>query len=72
MCDTPEYVDRRQVQVQDCKRDTARMSHFYDTPEHVDIMLVLIHLYVESQSDCPMCVTHLNMWIEGKSWFICI
>ena len=55
--DTPEYVDRRQVMVR-LYIETQQNGSFD-------------HLYVESQSGSLMCVTHLNTWIEGKSWFIC-
>ena len=70
MCDTSEYVDRRQVLVH-LYTDTVRLSYVRDTPEYVDRRQVLVHLYIESQSGCPLCMTHLNTWIEGKSWFIC-
>ena len=42
------------------------------TDESVDRKQDFVHLYIESRLGCPTCVTHLNMWIEGKSWFICI
>ena len=52
-------------------RITVRLSHVCGTPEYEDRRQVLVHLYINSQSRCPMGVTHLNTRIEGKSWFTC-
>ena len=35
-----------------------------DAPEYEDRRQVFVHLYIESQSGCPMCVTHLSKRIE--------
>ena len=43
-----------------------------DTLAYVDRRQVLVHLYIETQPACPMCVTHLNRLTEGKSWFSCM
>ena len=70
VCDTPEYVDSSLGSF--VFRVTVRLSYVCDTPEYVDRRQALVHLYIESQPGCRMCVTHLNTWIEGKPWFICI
>ena len=69
MCDTPEYVDIRQVLVHLYVESQSGNSMCVT---HVDRRQVLVHLYIETQPGCRICLTHLNTWVEGKFWFICI
>ena len=54
MCDTPEYVDRRFGSF--VYRIIVILSHVCDTLEYVDKRQLMVHLYIESQPGCSMCV----------------
>ena len=54
VCDTPEYVDRRFGSF--VYRIIVILSHVCDTLEYVDKRQLMVHLYIESQPGCSMCV----------------
>ena len=62
MCDTPEYVDRSVGSI--VYRFTVILSNVCDTLEYVDRRQVMVHLYIESQPGCSMCVCDTLEYVD--------